>query len=110
MERLWLILVICLAPGWALADPLPSWNGTEARSSIIAFVEAVTDPGPGDAPPSAVRLATKSSSASATPASTGGGSNSASLRFQMACARSVAVFEPASLHWPKFDQSETSGS
>jgi hypothetical protein len=26
------------------ADPLPSWNDTEARSAIVAFVEAVTDP------------------------------------------------------------------
>ena len=64
----------------------------------------------GEAPPSAVRRATKSSSASATPASMGGGSNSASRRCQIPCARSVAVFEPASLYWPKFDQSATSGS
>ena len=48
MKRLWLILAFCLAPGWALADPLPSWNNTEARSSIIAFVEAVTDPASSD--------------------------------------------------------------
>ena len=44
------------------------------------------------------------------PMKRGGGSNSASLRFQMPCARSVAVFAPASVHWPKFDQSATSGS
>ncbi len=48
MRLLWLFLAFCLAPGWALADPLPSWNGTEAKASIIEFVEAVTDPASGD--------------------------------------------------------------
>jgi len=28
----------------AHADPLPSWNDTDARSAIIAFVDGVTDP------------------------------------------------------------------
>jgi phosphoglycolate phosphatase-like HAD superfamily hydrolase len=28
----------------ALADPLPSWNDTDAKAAIIAFVEGVTDP------------------------------------------------------------------
>ena len=31
----------------ALADPLPSWNDTEARSAIIEFVDGVTDPESG---------------------------------------------------------------
>jgi phosphoglycolate phosphatase-like HAD superfamily hydrolase len=31
-------------PAGALADPLPSWNDTEAKTAIIAFVEGVTDP------------------------------------------------------------------
>lgn len=31
-----------------LADPLPSWSGTEAKSRIIAFVDAVTDPASPD--------------------------------------------------------------
>ena len=26
------------------ADPLPSWNDTAAKTAIVAFVEAVTDP------------------------------------------------------------------
>ncbi|MGH6897129.1 MAG: HAD family hydrolase [Geminicoccaceae bacterium] len=31
-------------PAGALADPLPSWNDTEAKTAVIAFVEGVTDP------------------------------------------------------------------
>jgi len=37
-----------LISGAALADPLPSWKGTEAKSDIIAFVESVTDPASRD--------------------------------------------------------------
>jgi phosphoglycolate phosphatase-like HAD superfamily hydrolase len=37
-----------LFAGVALADPLPSWNDSEAKSRIIAFVEAVTDPASDD--------------------------------------------------------------
>jgi len=37
-----------LISGAALADPLPSWKGTEAKSDIIAFVSSVTDPASGD--------------------------------------------------------------
>ena len=37
-----------LISGAALADPLPSWKATEAKSDIIAFVESVTDPASGD--------------------------------------------------------------
>jgi hypothetical protein len=32
----------------ALADPLPSWNDTDAKAAIIAFVEGVTDPASAD--------------------------------------------------------------
>jgi hypothetical protein len=31
-------------PAGALADPLPSWNDTDAKPAIIEFVEGVTDP------------------------------------------------------------------
>jgi hypothetical protein len=31
-------------PAGALADPLPSWNDTDAKAAIIEFVEGVTDP------------------------------------------------------------------
>ncbi len=30
-------------PAFALADPLPSWNDTDAKQAIIAFVDSVTD-------------------------------------------------------------------
>ncbi|MGD9299703.1 MAG: haloacid dehalogenase-like hydrolase, partial [Thiohalocapsa sp.] len=32
----------------AFADPLPSWNQTDAKAAVIAFVERVTDPGSDD--------------------------------------------------------------
>ena len=35
-------LLICTSP--TFADPLPSWNETEAKTRIISFVESVTDP------------------------------------------------------------------
>jgi hypothetical protein len=31
-------------PVGALADPLPSWNDTDAKAAIIEFVEGVTGP------------------------------------------------------------------
>ncbi|SDI75152.1 HAD family hydrolase [Alloyangia pacifica] len=42
----------------AYADPLPSWNDTEAKSAIIEFVETVTDPASEDFVPQADRIAT----------------------------------------------------
>lgn len=42
----------------ALADPLPSWNDTDAKAQIIAFVEDVTDPKSDDYVPPADRIAT----------------------------------------------------
>jgi hypothetical protein len=40
------------------ADPLPSWNDTEAKARIIAFVESVTDPASPDYVTPAARIAT----------------------------------------------------
>ncbi|WP_417244284.1 HAD family hydrolase [Celeribacter sp.] len=42
----------------AHADPLPSWNDTEAKAAIIEFVETVTDPSSEDFVPQADRIAT----------------------------------------------------
>ena len=39
-----LIALALIVPGIAIADPLPSWNDTEAKGRIIEFVERVTDP------------------------------------------------------------------
>jgi phosphoserine phosphatase len=39
-----LAAVLALAPAQLLADPLPSWNDTDAKAAIVAFVEGVTDP------------------------------------------------------------------
>ncbi|MEM7225141.1 MAG: HAD family hydrolase [Pseudomonadota bacterium] len=53
-----LVLVVwVLIGGPALADPLPSWNDTAAKSEIIAFVESVTDPASESYVPSAERIA-----------------------------------------------------
>jgi len=45
MRSLLLILAFCAAPGFALADPLPSWRDGEVKSDIVAFVDAVTEIG-----------------------------------------------------------------
>lgn len=42
----------------AMADPLPSWAETDAKSRIIAFVEDVTDPTSDAYVPPAARIAT----------------------------------------------------
>jgi phosphoglycolate phosphatase-like HAD superfamily hydrolase len=42
--RTFLLACAVAAPVLALADPLPSWNQTDAKAAIIAFVERVTDP------------------------------------------------------------------
>ena len=42
----------------AQADPLPSWNNTESRENIIAFVEGVTKQGGDSYVPPAERIAT----------------------------------------------------
>ena len=40
-----LLFVLCslIPPAWAQNDPLPSWNDGPSKSSITAFVKAVTD-------------------------------------------------------------------
>ncbi len=53
-----LATLIALAAVPAFADPLPSWNDTETRSRIIAFVDAVTDPQSPDYVTPAARIAT----------------------------------------------------
>jgi len=40
------------------SDPLPSWNDTATKQSIVAFVEKVTTPGSADFVPVAERIAT----------------------------------------------------
>src|ERR1017187_9715053 len=42
----------------AAGDPLPSWNDTETRKAIVAFVDRVTKPGSPDFVPEAERVAT----------------------------------------------------
>ncbi|MFD0981323.1 HAD family hydrolase [Tropicimonas aquimaris] len=51
-------LVLVVSSGLAIADPLPSWKGTEAKERIIAFVESVTDPASEDYITPADRIAT----------------------------------------------------
>ena len=41
----------------AYADPLPSWNEGASKSSIVAFVESVTDAGSADFVPQQDRIA-----------------------------------------------------
>lgn len=38
------MVVLTALPAAVLADPLPSWNDTDAKTTIIEFVESVTDP------------------------------------------------------------------
>jgi len=49
------LLVGMVTHAWA--DPLPSWNATGPKESIVAFVEAVTDPRSADFFPPAERIA-----------------------------------------------------
>ena len=39
-----LVFGFVLAASAAIADPLPSWNETDAKSRIMSFVDDVTDP------------------------------------------------------------------
>lgn len=54
------LAIVCalLAAAPALADPLPSWNDTDAKARIITFVEEVTDPGSDTYVPPGDRIAT----------------------------------------------------
>jgi phosphoserine phosphatase len=56
--------VVMLLAAWALGpaalaqtDPLPSWNDGAAKARIVAFVQAVTEPGGKDFVPPADRIA-----------------------------------------------------
>ncbi|WP_146345294.1 HAD family hydrolase [Phaeobacter marinintestinus] len=53
-----LAATIAFAASALLADPLPSWNDTDAKSRIIDFVESVTDPASDDYVTPANRIAT----------------------------------------------------
>jgi hypothetical protein len=55
--RIAAIVCVALAPVTAAADPLPSWNDTEAKDRIIAFVEGVTDPDDAGFVPEGDRIA-----------------------------------------------------
>ena len=58
MHRLQLALALCVAMALpARADPLPSWNDTDAKATIIEFVESVTDPSSGSFVPEDDRIA-----------------------------------------------------
>lgn len=41
--RLAVLALLAALPGIALADPLPSWNETDAKARIIVLVDGVTD-------------------------------------------------------------------
>jgi haloacid dehalogenase-like hydrolase len=43
MQRILFAAAVMLALP-ALADPLPSWNDTDAKAAIVEFIESVTDP------------------------------------------------------------------
>ena len=58
MKRFAACLAFIIVATSALADPLPSWNGTEAKSRIVDFVERVTDPDSPDYITPADRIAT----------------------------------------------------
>ncbi|MEO1190606.1 MAG: HAD family hydrolase [Pseudomonadota bacterium] len=49
--------ILAMAASAALADPLPSWQAGEAKSRILAFVEATSDPASRDFVPVAERIA-----------------------------------------------------
>jgi hypothetical protein len=58
MKHLPFLLILGLLANLpALADPLPSWNDTAARQSIIAFVEKTTKEGSQDFVPIPERIA-----------------------------------------------------
>jgi phosphoglycolate phosphatase-like HAD superfamily hydrolase len=52
-----LLTCLCLSPLAAAAEPLPSWRDSAARTAIIDFVAAVTDPASSDFVPAAARIA-----------------------------------------------------
>jgi phosphoglycolate phosphatase-like HAD superfamily hydrolase len=52
------LVVFSIAAASAAPDPLPSWNDTAPKESLIAFVERVTKPGSPDFVPVPERIAT----------------------------------------------------
>ncbi len=50
-------LAMLAATATAFADPLPSWNPSDAKARIIAFVDGVTDPHNPDYVDPAARVA-----------------------------------------------------
>lgn len=50
-------LTFIACAGSVAADPVPSWNDTDARTRIIDFVESVTDPASDGYVTSADRIA-----------------------------------------------------
>ena len=50
-------VLVILIGGSASADPLPSWNDSNAKAKIVAFVESVTDPASADYVTPAARIA-----------------------------------------------------
>ncbi|MEX0286183.1 MAG: HAD family hydrolase [Paracoccaceae bacterium] len=58
MRPLFAALCFSLTALPAFADPLPSWNDTDAKSRIIEFVDTVTDPASDEYVPPAERIAT----------------------------------------------------
>ncbi len=58
MRMLSMATALATLPLAALADPLPSWNDTGAKASIIEFVESVTDPASETFVPERDRIAT----------------------------------------------------
>ncbi|GAB5374993.1 MAG: HAD family hydrolase [Acuticoccus sp.] len=57
MRRIAIALFALILSLPAVADPLPSWNATDARARIIAFVDSVTDPTADTYVPPADRIA-----------------------------------------------------
>jgi hypothetical protein len=58
LMKAWLISILVGGTAFALAaDPLPSWNDTAPKQSIISFVEKVTKEGASDFVPPAERIA-----------------------------------------------------
>jgi phosphoglycolate phosphatase-like HAD superfamily hydrolase len=52
------LIPVCLGVAQAQTDPLPSWNDTAPKKSILAFVEKVTKEGSADFVPMDERIAT----------------------------------------------------
>ncbi len=57
MKTLFAVTIGCLTAASGAADPLPSWNASTPRQSIVSFVEKVTKEGSSDFVPPAERIA-----------------------------------------------------